>query len=169
MPADTPSAPQKAPGHGIARGRRAGTQNHPAWEQDEASFGSLSDGRPSEHALDIATYAPYRFAIPQTGQTGEFPVDDEELFEPVALDDYLEMTARMLGRIHAIEATIVAALSLRPDIDALERHTDAIIVHDESSRIAANKTDEETIRTHEWARQAAHALFANARIARRVR
>lgn len=97
----------------------------------------------------------------------EQPDDDFE--ECVPLSAYLEMTARLLGRIHALEATLAAVLAERKDLPRLSRHADAILLNDEASRIATNRTEEETIKTHEYARQSADALFANARIARRIK
>ena len=81
---------------------------------------------------------------------------------------FLDMAARLLGRIHALEATLAAVLAERADLPALSRHVDAVLLNDEASRIATRRTDEETMQTHEWARQAATVLFANAAVARRV-
>lgn len=98
---------------------------------------------------------------------GDANEPDPEFEECVPLSAYLEMTARLLGRIQALEAAAVAVLGRREDLDALARRVDEIIVNDEASRIAADGPDEETMKTHEWARQAAEALFANARLAKR--
>ncbi len=95
--------------------------------------------------------------------------DPEFADECVPLEAYLEMTARVLGRIQAVESTLVALLSERPDLAVLAQRVDTILLDDEASRIAAKRTAEETIKTHEWARQAADALFANARLARKIK
>lgn len=99
----------------------------------------------------------------------EAEMPDDEGEECVPLSAFLEMTARLLGRIQALESTLVAVLARREDLARLGRHVDAILLSDEASRIAKNRTEEETMKTHEWARQAAEALFANAKLARKLK
>lgn len=95
--------------------------------------------------------------------------EESELFEPVALDDYLEMTARMLGRVHALEAAMIAMLGGRDDIEDIARRADAFILNDEYSRGREFGASEESMRAHHYAQQAAAALFENARRDRRRR
>ncbi len=91
----------------------------------------------------------------------------EQADDYVPLSQYLDMTARLIGRIQACEALLVAMLSERADTAQLAQRADAFLLTDEASRIAAHRTDDETMQTHEWARLSAEALFANADLARR--
>lgn len=85
----------------------------------------------------------------------------------VPVDTYLDMTGRLIGRIQALETALHVLLSERTDLADFARRLDDSLIDDEASRIRADDPPEETMQTHEWARQAAQALMANA--ARRVR
>jgi len=92
---------------------------------------------------------------------------DEDGYVPV--DAFIEMTARLTGRIQALETVLQTLLSERASLAILERRADAVLLHAEASKIADGKMPEEAMRSHEWASQALHALFRNADIARSVR
>ncbi len=101
--------------------------------------------------------------------TDQAPEHDDDMDECVPISAFLEMSARMTGRIQALEAALMAVLSRRDDLEALERHVDAILVNTEASKISDNKMPEEAMRAHEWADQSARALFVNTRTARKLR
>lgn len=88
---------------------------------------------------------------------------DEEFEETVPLTAYLEMTARLVGRITALEAFIAVLLAERSDAHSIARRVDSFIIEDEHSRISANGTANETMQTHEWARKSAEAILLNSR------
>jgi len=93
---------------------------------------------------------------------------DEEGEECVPISYFLATFAHLSGRIQALEATLAAILAERNDLDALHRRVDAVLVHDEASRLTANLAEEQTMKIQEVARQASEAVFANAVMTRRL-
>jgi hypothetical protein len=93
----------------------------------------------------------------------------DEDFEAVPLEAYLDMNARLIGRIQALEVLLMRMLAERQDLAEFAKKADNTLLHDEESRIHTLGVEEETIQTHEWARQAMHALIANAVTARKIR
>lgn len=92
--------------------------------------------------------------------------NEEEEF--VSVDAFVEMTARLLGRIQALEAMLSAALAGRSDTEAIARVADALLLNDEASRIIEKNTPQETMKTHEYAQTAIRALLADVSLARRI-
>jgi len=92
---------------------------------------------------------------------------DEDGYVPI--EAFIELGARLTGRIQALETILQTLLSDHTALADLERRADAVLLHAEASKIADGKMPEEAMRSHEWASQALHALFRNADIARSVR
>ncbi|RYC10147.1 hypothetical protein [Ciceribacter ferrooxidans] len=93
--------------------------------------------------------------------------EDEDGYVPV--EAFIELSARLAGRIQALETMLQTLLSERVSLADLERRADAVLLHAEASKIADGKMPEEAMRSHEWASQSLHALFRNATIARDIK
>jgi len=93
----------------------------------------------------------------------------DEDFEAVPLSAYLDMTARLTGRISALEAVVMRLMAEREDLAEFTQLADKTLLHIEDSRIHALGAEEETMQTHEWAHQSLHAMAANAVISRKIR
>ncbi|RWE63014.1 MAG: hypothetical protein EOS25_28235 [Mesorhizobium sp.] len=89
---------------------------------------------------------------------------DDDIDPEQAQMIYEDMTARMLGQIHALEIITTILLARAPDLDDIARQADKVLLQREADFVkAAGKNSDFPMKTHEWARLNLNAFFANAR------